>query len=172
MIILSCVIMMMNKRQGEGEWWLDDNNNRNPRMKIRQKTYFETTYIFCCLISVQHGDALFGCRDVIWKSLSCKLPLLQTTTLIYIMLGSQLNQEDIYIKFNIRCLGFIYRFSQSNKCTFRNNPMYKTGIVVTHSNGGNYKKKFNPSRKALTVIHNGYLRSFWVNLYKIDQLWT
>ena len=52
-------------------------------MKIRQKTYFETTYIFCCLISVQHGDALFGCRDVIRKSLSCKLPLFQTTTQIY-----------------------------------------------------------------------------------------
>ena len=83
MIILSCVIMMMNKRQEEGEWWLDDNNNRNPRMKIRQKTYFETTYIFCCLISVQHGDALLGCRDVIRKSLSCKLPLFQVTTLFH-----------------------------------------------------------------------------------------
>ena len=50
-------------------------------MKIRQKTYFETTYIFCCLISVQPGDALFGCRDVIRKALSCKLPLFQKTTL-------------------------------------------------------------------------------------------
>lgn len=107
MIILSCVIMMMNKRQEEGELWLDDNNNRNPRMKIRQKTYFETTYIFCCLISVQHGDALFGCRDVIRKSLSCKLPLFQTTTSIYILLGSQPNLYNTNVQFTIRCTSLL-----------------------------------------------------------------